>query len=153
MWLLRHLIWSQAATGRTQTLQLYLPQHPPSATQNRCPRRELGERLMPCTFHYLCVDPSVSSHCAVQVGTTTGVPPQYLRLNYQPINGCTMSASTSSNLSGTQTHLPCPEPPILQGIHLGLRESTDPILECLIPVLPLNERYASSLNCSLHLDS
>jgi hypothetical protein len=96
--LLRHQTWSEAATGRTQTLQLYLPRHPPSATKNRCLQRELGERLMPCTFHYLCEGRSVSSHFAVQVGTTTGVTPQYLRMNYQPIDGCTISASTSSNL-------------------------------------------------------
>lgn len=147
--LLRCLTWSQAATDRKQTLQLYRHRHPPSATQNSL-RRQPGERLMPGTFHYLCAGREASSHSAVQVGTTTEVTQQNLRqTNYQPINGCTISASTSKNVSsGTQTHLPCPEPPILQGIHLRLRESTDPILECLIPRLPLSEQGAISLSRS-----
>ncbi len=44
------------------------------------------------------------------------------------------------------THLPSPEPPILHGVHARKREITEPSLECWIPVLPINEGRAITLN-------
>lgn len=46
------------------------------------------------------------------------------------------------------THLPGPEPPILCGVHTCKREITEPILECLIPVLPIDKSRAIPRICS-----